>query len=154
VLDGVQLSNSPTFLEYMRIILDQTKSFHVNLHKVVSRLSTSRLTLCPLNFPCEPSQSRFTPFYLSPYPLSSQPVIPCMPIPSHFNVYAPHTRIIWIVDDSPPLQLSQLPNSPSTQQPVSYSTMSSLGNSHTFIFVYLLFSINLLFSKNAWWPRG
>jgi len=67
---------TPQLISIMSIVLDQTKPFHVNHHTLVSRL--------------------FLRLQVSIYPLSPQPVIPCMPKPSHSSIYHINTCEIYM----------------------------------------------------------
>jgi len=66
---------------------------------LISRLRASSLTKPSVL--CQPSHVRSTSFNLSPYPLSSQSVIPCLPIPNHSYHYVQHTRTLLVVHGLP-----------------------------------------------------
>jgi len=53
-------------------------------------------------FSCQSSYSRFMYFYLCPYSLSTQPVIPCMLIPSQSYLYVQQACNILVVHGLPP----------------------------------------------------
>jgi len=87
VLDAFQMSDSSTYIAF--ILKNQV-------------------------FSCQPSHTRFTFFYLTPYALSLQPVISCMPIHSNSLLYASYARTILVVHGLPPLPRFQIPNSPTS----------------------------------------
>jgi len=72
------------------------------------------------------SQNHSTTFYLSPYPLSPPPLIayPARIVPSHSYPYTPHARSISSSMANTLLHRIQHPNGSSTQQTVSYPSIS------------------------------